>query len=76
MHEVQLTLKKYQLEFNSKFLGKKIDILLETKGKNNQQFIGKSPWMQSVNIEKNNLHLGKIKNVEVIFCGQNSLRAI
>ena len=73
---VQATLKKHQMDFNSKFLGKEIDVLIEKNGKINNQLIGRSPWMQSVNIDKSNFELGKIENVKVIFCGQNSLRAI
>ena len=76
LQEVQAILKKYQMDFNSSFLGKKIEVLIESNGKYKNQVIGRSPWMQSVNIENSNLEMGKIENVEVTFCGQNSLRAM
>ena len=76
LQEVQAILKKHQMDFNSSFLGKKIDVLIESNGKYKNQVIGRSPWMQSVNIENSNLEMGKIENVEVTFCGQNSLRAM
>ena len=76
LNELQETLKLHQLDFNNKFYGKNIDVLIENRSKNSNQTVGKSCWMQSVNIENNNFQIGEIENVQVVYCGQNSLRAI
>ncbi len=85
LQELQLALKRHQFAFNQKCINSKMRVLILEKNKKNQ-FIGKSPYNQTVVLEeKNNFNpelLKKLKNVvgqmidlRITNAFQNSLEA-
>jgi len=51
LQRLQALLNKQQEEFNQTCVGRKMDILLEKKGRREGQLIGRSPWLQSVIVD-------------------------
>lgn len=70
---IQKLLQKQQLQFNKSFIGKYVDVLFEKVGKYCNQFIGKSPHLQSVVIESNTNIIGTIQKVKILRANYNSL---
>lgn len=79
MHErllrLQALLNEQQQLFNQALLGKQTTLLLERKGKLDGQWIGKSPWLQSVHVIAPELAIGDVVNVDIVSAGPNSLGA-
>ncbi len=90
LYQIQKSLKKHQFKFNEGTVNNKMNILISEKNKKNQ-FVGKSPYNQTVIIEnilnskfnketvikKNEmLYVGEIKNVKIIKAYQNSLEGL
>jgi tRNA-2-methylthio-N6-dimethylallyladenosine synthase len=72
--EVQTLLREQQLAFNRNCLDKTIDVLVEKRGKNERQLIGRSPWLQSVVLEGNPDEIGKMVQVKIVDAGPASLK--
>jgi tRNA-2-methylthio-N6-dimethylallyladenosine synthase len=70
---LQSLLQKQQKEFNASKVGQTLPILLEKKGKHPNQFIGKSPYMQSVHITNSTCQIGEIRDVKIETFSLNSL---
>ena len=70
---MQSLLRKQQLQFNKEFIGRYVDVLFEKAGKYCNQFIGKSPHLQSVVIESNKSIIGTIQKVKILKADYNSL---
>lgn len=70
---LQGLLNRQRMDFNRQSIGKQMEVLFEKPGKKENQWIGKSPWLQSVYVhDKDNL-LGKMMNVEILDAHENSL---
>ena len=72
---LQEVLFSQQRKFNSKFVGKFVDVLIEKDGGRENQIMGKSQYMQSVYMNHNVGSIGEIKKIKVSHAGQNSLKA-
>ena len=72
LQRLQAALGRDQLAFNRASLGKTCEVLVERKGKHPGQWLGKSPWLQSVHFE-GNAQIGDIVRVELAAAGPNSL---
>ena len=74
LHEVQNILREQQFDFNKNSVNSNIKVLVLKNGKKLNQFLGRSPFNQSVyfNHEKKEL-IGKIINVKVTDAHQNSI---
>ena len=72
---LQEVLFSQQSKFNSKFVGKTVDVLIEKDGGRDNQIMGKSQYMQSVYMNHKVGRIGEIKKIEVSYAGQNSLKA-
>ena len=72
---LQEVLFSQQSKFNSKFVGKFVDVLIEKVGGRDNQIMGKSQYFQSVYMNHNVGNIGEIKKIEVSYAGQNSLKA-
>ena len=61
LERLQSLLLKQQAEFAKSCVGKVVDLLLEKPGRMPGQLIGRSPWLQSVNVDAKTyvLHLSK-----------------
>ena len=72
---LQALLRQQQTAFNEACVGKTIDVLLEKPGRDANQLIGRSPWLQSVVVPSHCGHIGDIVSVEITHSLTNSLSA-
>ncbi|MGN7955797.1 tRNA (N6-isopentenyl adenosine(37)-C2)-methylthiotransferase MiaB [Agrobacterium tumefaciens] len=75
LERLQALLLRQQKEFAESRVGKTMDVLLEKPGRMHEQLIGRSPWLQSVNLDAKTLKIGDIVNVRITATGPNSLFA-
>ncbi len=76
LQRLQALLNQQQEDFNRTCIGRKMDILLEKKGRREGQLIGRSPWLQSVIVDDNLGKPGDIVHVEITDAAPNSLNAV
>ncbi|NCU11433.1 MAG: tRNA (N6-isopentenyl adenosine(37)-C2)-methylthiotransferase MiaB [Sphingomonadaceae bacterium] len=72
LQRLQAALGRDQLAFNQASVGKRCTVLVERKGKYEGQWLGKSPWLQSVHFS-GNAAIGDLVEVELTEAGPNSL---
>ena len=72
LQRLQAALRRDQQAFNDASIGKSCDVLVERRGKLDGQWLGKSPWLQSVHFI-GEAAIGDIVRVELTDAGQNSL---
>ncbi|MFN7173650.1 MAG: tRNA (N6-isopentenyl adenosine(37)-C2)-methylthiotransferase MiaB [Thermaurantiacus tibetensis] len=73
LERLQKLLASQQLAFNRSHVGSETEILVEKPGRHPGQWIGKSPWMQSVVVEDSSLAPGALVPVAITAAGPNSL---
>ena len=73
LQALQAAINVQQYAFNLASVGKRTEVLLERRGKLVDQFIGKSPWLQSVHIVGSQYAMGDVIDVELVAAGPNSL---
>ncbi|MBO6756434.1 MAG: tRNA (N6-isopentenyl adenosine(37)-C2)-methylthiotransferase MiaB [Roseibium sp.] len=71
--ELQALLSAQQRAFNDSRLGMVCDVLLEKAGRQPGQLVGKSPWLQAVQLDAPKELIGTIQAVEIVKIGSNSL---
>ena len=71
--KVQKILFSYQLEMNKSFKNKIVDVLVENKMKNQNNFFGRNVYFNSVIFDGEESNIGKIVKVKVEDYNQNSL---
>jgi tRNA-2-methylthio-N6-dimethylallyladenosine synthase len=74
LQRLQAALNRDQLAFNQASVGRRCPVLVERKGKLPGQWLGKSPWLQSVLFE-GEAAIGDLVEVELHSAGPNSLQA-
>ncbi len=72
LQRLQAAIGRGQLAFNRASVGKRCQVLIERKGKRSGQWLGKSPWLQSVWFAGDHA-IGDVVDVELIEAGPNSL---
>ena len=72
LQRLQAALNRGQLAFNHASVGRTCDVLIERRGKLPGQWLGKSPWLQSVHFEGDHA-IGDLVTVELAEAGANSL---
>ena len=72
LQRLQAALGRDQLAFNQASVGRRCSVLVERKGKKPGQWLGKSPWLQSVHFE-GEAQIGDLVEVELTQAGPNSL---
>ena len=72
---LQKLLVTQQQAFNSSCVGKTISVLLEKPGRDEDQLIGRSPWLQSVVVPSHLGNIGDMVTVRVTRTNTNSLMA-
>ncbi len=72
LQRLQSALNRDQAAFNAASVGKRCAVLVERKGKKPGQWLGKSPWLQSVWFEGDHA-IGDLVEVELVEAGPNSL---
>lgn len=70
---LQALLSSQSLAFNQQTVSQNCEILIERHGRHGGQWIGKSPWLQSVIVADDKLSVGDIVEVELVRAGPNSL---
>ncbi|MEM9734433.1 MAG: tRNA (N6-isopentenyl adenosine(37)-C2)-methylthiotransferase MiaB [Pseudomonadota bacterium] len=71
---LQALLNEQQQAFNAGCVGKTIDVLIEKTGREAEQWIARSPWLQSVVIPKSAGQIGDIVSVTIAAAHANSLQ--
>jgi tRNA-2-methylthio-N6-dimethylallyladenosine synthase len=72
LQRLQALLNMQQHAFNRASVGRRVEVLIERRGKKPGQMIGKSPWLQSVHLQTE-AQLGDMIDVEIISAGPNSV---
>jgi len=74
LQTLQELLNQQQSDFNSSFIGKKVEVLITKKGRHSGQLAGRSQYYHAVTIDNaNDLHVGDIAEVFVKTAGSHSL---
>ncbi len=71
--ELQDLLRKQQVAFNRVSVGQRMEVLFEKPGKLAGQYLGKSPYLQSVHVRSAENMMGKLCLVEITDAFDNSL---
>ncbi|WP_394270310.1 tRNA (N6-isopentenyl adenosine(37)-C2)-methylthiotransferase MiaB [Qipengyuania sp.] len=77
LQRLQAALNRDQLAFNRNTLGRTCEVLVERKGKHPGQWLGKSPWLQSVWFADEPGHgaaIGDVVTADLVEAGPNSMR--
>ncbi len=74
LQRLQAALNRDQLAFNETSVGRRCEVLVERRGKKPGQWLGKSPWLQSVHFE-GEAAIGDLVEVELSEAGPNSMHA-
>ncbi|HEY6869260.1 MAG TPA: tRNA (N6-isopentenyl adenosine(37)-C2)-methylthiotransferase MiaB [Novosphingobium sp.] len=72
LQRLQAALGRDQHAFNRASLGRRCTVLIERRGKLPGQWLGKSPWLQSVHFD-GEAAIGDLVEVELVHAGPNSL---
>ena len=59
--------------FNESMTGRTMDVLFEKVGRHSGQIVGKSPYLQPVQVEADATLIGTVQRVEITGCSTNSL---
>ena len=73
LQRLQAALNRDQFAFNEASIGRRCQVLVERKGKRPGQWLGKSPWLQSVYFE-GSADIGDMVQLDLAEAGANSLR--
>ncbi|MBY0392246.1 MAG: TRAM domain-containing protein, partial [Novosphingobium sp.] len=65
-------LQRDSLAFNKASVGTRCEVLVERKGRHAGQWLGKSPWLQSVHFT-GDAALGDLVEVDLVEAGPNSM---
>lgn len=72
LQRLQAGLQRNSLAFNQNSVGRRCSVMVERKGRQPGQWLGKSPWLQSVHF-LGDFAIGDLVDVELIEAGPNSL---
>ena len=72
LQRLQSALQRSSLAFNTTFVGQRCSVLVERKGRHAGQWLGKSPWLQSVYFT-GAAAIGDLVEADLIEAGPNSL---
>jgi len=73
LHRLQAAIDRDQAAFNRRCLGGEFAVLFERPGRHDGQLVGRSPYLQPVQVEAPRSLIGKIAAVTVIEVASNSL---
>jgi tRNA-2-methylthio-N6-dimethylallyladenosine synthase len=71
--ELQSEIEAAQAAFNRSFVGRRVEVLFDRRGRKPGQLAGRSPHMQAVHVEADEDHYGEIHEVAVESAAVNSL---
>jgi len=70
---LQDLLEEQRQAFNRKMIGKTLAVLFEKKGRHPGQIVGRSPYLQAVQVTASEHLIGTLLPVEIVAAGANSL---
>jgi tRNA-2-methylthio-N6-dimethylallyladenosine synthase len=73
LHRLQAVIDRHQSAFNTRCLGRRFDVLFEKPGRYSGQIVGRSPYLQPVQVEASAALIGEIRRVTVTKISANSL---
>ena len=73
LEALQQLLNAQQFAFNKTTEGQVMDVLIERRGGRDGQVGGRSPYMQSVNVEAGEELVGRIVSCRIVEAKQNSI---
>ncbi len=73
LQRLQALITRRQRAFNAAFAGRELDVLLEKPGKLPGQLVGRSPYLQAVQVMAPQSLIGEVVRVSVTEIGSNSL---
>ena len=65
LKKIQSILNEQQKKFNETFLGKEVDVLFTNLGKKNNQYVGRTPFLQPVHVFSSSDLVGKILKIKI-----------
>jgi tRNA-2-methylthio-N6-dimethylallyladenosine synthase len=73
LQRLQAAITRGQRAFNAAFAGRELDVLLEKPGKLPGQLVGRSPYLQAVQVMAPRSAVGQVVRVTITEVGSNSL---
>jgi tRNA-2-methylthio-N6-dimethylallyladenosine synthase len=73
LHRLQALVAAQQRAFNASFVGKTLDVLLEKPGRLSGQLVGKSPYLQTVQVMAPAEMIGQVVPLAIVDIGTNTL---
>jgi tRNA-2-methylthio-N6-dimethylallyladenosine synthase len=73
LQQLQARISAHALRFNEGCVGRRTEILIERRGRQAGQWIGKSPWLQSVVVSGDGIAAGDLLTVDLVAAHPNSL---
>ncbi len=73
LHELQAMIAQQQRAYNASFIGRTVDVLLEKPGKLAGQLVGRTPYLQAVQVMAPCALIGSVLRVEITQIGTNTL---
>jgi len=73
LQRLQALVTRQQNEFAASLVGKRFQTLIEKSGRQENQLVGRSPWLQPVILDESAGGIGDIVNVRITRLGTNSL---
>jgi tRNA-2-methylthio-N6-dimethylallyladenosine synthase len=73
LHCLQASIDRHQAAFNAGCAGRILDVLFEKPGRHPGQVVGRSPYLQAVQVMGSSRLIGEIHPVRIIEVGANSL---
>jgi tRNA-2-methylthio-N6-dimethylallyladenosine synthase len=70
---LQQVLEEQRQSFNRATVGRRLPVLFERPGRHSGQILGKTPYLQAVQVDAPGEFIGEIADVEIIATGSNSL---
>jgi len=65
LNKIQKILNQQQKTFNETFLDKEVDVLFTNFGKKNNQYVGRTPFLQPVHVFSSSDLIGKILKIKI-----------
>jgi tRNA-2-methylthio-N6-dimethylallyladenosine synthase len=70
---LQAAIERHQARFNADMLGRTLDVLLEKPGRHPGQLVGRSPYLQAVQVDAPASMIGEIVAARIVDVAPNSL---
>ena len=73
LHRVQAAIERHSTAFNAACVGRTFEVLFEKAGRHPGQIVGRSPYLQSVQVMASDALIGEVAGVRITQASSNSL---